>query len=117
MPPQAGRRTAYAKVTARSADDWPALGLAVSLRVDGGTIRDVRVAIGAATETARRLPGVEALLASRPIDDALLRDAGRAAAAEAPVIADHHGSAPYKRVLVEVHLGRVLRRALAGAAA
>ena len=115
VPPQAGRRTAYAKVTARSADDWPALGLAVSVQAEDGVVRDARVAIGAATETARRLPQAETLLAGRPADAALLREAGRAAAAEAPVVADHHGSASYKRVLIEVHLGRVLRRALAGA--
>jgi CO/xanthine dehydrogenase FAD-binding subunit len=45
-----------------------------------------------------------------------LREAGRAAAAEALVVADHHGSAAYKRVLIEVHLQRALRRALDGAA-
>ena len=33
VPPQAGRRAAYVKVTARSADDWPALGVAVSVGV------------------------------------------------------------------------------------
>lgn len=117
VPPQNGRRAAYAKVTARSADDWPALGLAVSVGIEDGAVRDPRIAIGAATETARRLPQTEALLAGRRIDARLLRDAGRAAAAEARVVADHHGSAAYKRVLVEVHLGRVLQQALAGGSA
>jgi CO/xanthine dehydrogenase FAD-binding subunit len=32
-----------------------------------------------------------------------------------PVVADHHGSAAFKRVLIEVHLQRALRRALDGA--
>jgi aerobic carbon-monoxide dehydrogenase medium subunit len=115
VPSQAGRHAAYGKVTARSADDWPALGLAVSLRVAEEIVADARIAIGAATETAMRLPQAEARLAGRRIDDALLRDAGREAAAEAPVVADHHGSAAYKRVLIEVHLQRVLRQALVGA--
>ncbi|HKS89737.1 MAG TPA: FAD binding domain-containing protein, partial [Stellaceae bacterium] len=53
IPPQTGRRAAYEKVTARTADDWPALGLAVSLRIEDGVMRDARIAIGAATETAR----------------------------------------------------------------
>lgn len=114
VPPQPGRHAAYVKCTARSADDWPALGLAVSLRVADGIVRQVRIAIGAATEIAMRLPATEASLTGRRIDDAVLRDAGRAAASEAPVVADHHGSASYKRVLVEVHLGRALRQALAG---
>jgi carbon-monoxide dehydrogenase medium subunit len=115
IPPQTGRRAVYVKCTARTAEDWPALGLAVSLRVEDGIARDARIAIGAATETARRLPQAEAMLASRAISDATLREAGRAAAAEAPVVADHHGSAAYKRVLIEVHLQRALRRALDGA--
>ncbi len=114
VPPQAGWDAAYVRCTARSADDWPALGLAVSLRVEEGIVAEARVAIGAATEVAMRLCATEALLAGRPIDDAVLRDAGRAAAAEAPVVADHHGSAAYKRVLVEVHLGRALRQAMTG---
>jgi carbon-monoxide dehydrogenase medium subunit len=115
MPSQAGRRAVYVKCTARTADDWPALGLAVSLRAEDGQVRDARIAIGAATETARRLPQAEAALAGGAVTDALLREAGRAAAAEAPVVADHHGSAAYKRVLIEVHLQRALRRALDGA--
>jgi carbon-monoxide dehydrogenase medium subunit len=113
IPAQAGRRAAYAKVTARTADDWPALGIAVSVAMTEGVIREARIAIGAATETAMRLTQTEALLAGWRPDDALLREAGRCAAAEAPVVGDLHGSAAYKRVLVAVHLRRALQRALA----
>jgi len=108
VPPQTGRRAAYAKITARTADDWPALGVAVS--VGPG---DVRIAVGAATEIAMRLPQTEALLAGRRLDDALLREAGKCAAAETPVVGDLNCSAAYKRVLIEVHLRRALRKALA----
>jgi carbon-monoxide dehydrogenase medium subunit len=114
VPSQADRRAVYVKCTARTADDWPALGLAVSVRVEDGIVHDARIAIGAATETTRRLPQAEAALAGRALNDALLREAGRAAAAEASVVADHHGSAAYKRVLIEVHLQRALWRALDG---
>lgn len=108
VPPQTGRRAAHAKVTARSADDWPALGIAVSVGAS-----DTRIAVGAATEIAMRLPQTEALLAGKSLDDKLLREAGKCAAAEAPVVGDLHGSAAYKRVLVDVHLRRVMQRALA----
>lgn len=116
VPTQPDRHAAYLKCTARSADDWPALGLAVSTGIQYGVLRDPRIAIGAATETAMRLRQTEALLSGRRLDDGLLHEAGRAAATEAPVVADHHGSAAYKRVLVEVHLRRALQQALAGAA-
>ena len=88
----------------------------MSFGIEDGLVRDPRIAIGAATETAMRLRQTEALLAGRRLEDALLHEAGRAAAAEAPVVADHHGSAAYKRVLIEVHLQRALWRALDGAA-
>ena len=116
IPPQTGRRSMYVKCTARTADDWPALGLAISVRAENGVVHDARLAIGAATETARRLPQAEAALAGRAMNDAVLRDVGHAAAAEASVVADHHGSASYKRILIEVHLLRAFRRVLEGAA-
>ncbi|MGC1411297.1 MAG: xanthine dehydrogenase family protein subunit M [Acetobacteraceae bacterium] len=110
VPPQTGWRTTYLKCTARSADDWPTLGIAVSIRMEHRIVRDVRIAVGAATETAQRLRGTEALLTGRVLDDALMREAGRAAAVEAQVVADQHGSAAYKRILVEVHLRRAIAR-------
>jgi aerobic carbon-monoxide dehydrogenase medium subunit len=115
IPPQTGRRSIYVKCTARTADDWPALGLAISVRAENGVADDPRLVIGAATETARRLPQAEAALAGRAMNDAVLREVGHAAAAEASVVADHHGSASYKRILIEVHLQRALRRVLNGA--
>lgn len=107
VPSQAGRRTAYAKITARTADDWPALGIAASIGA-----AEVRIAIGAATEIPMRLTETEALLAGRRIDQAMLREAGKCAAAEVRVVGDLRGSAAYKRVLVEVHLRRALQKAL-----
>ena len=114
VPPQRGRRAAYLKCTARSADDWPALGVAAALAAEDGIACEVRIAIGAATETAMRLRGAEAAVEGRRIDDALLREAGRTAAAEAPVVADQHGSADYKRALVGVYVRRALHQAWGG---
>src|SRR6202040_1095400 len=73
VPSQTGRRAAYAKITARTADDWSALGIAASIGA-----ADVRIAIGAATEIPMRLTQTEALVAGRRIDEALLREAGNA---------------------------------------
>jgi carbon-monoxide dehydrogenase medium subunit len=111
VPAQGSRRSAYVKHTTRSADDWPALGIAVSLDMAGDTVRAARAAIGAATDTPRRLAGVEAALAGRALDDAVLRAAGDAAAAEAEVHSDARGSAAYKRELIRVFTGRAIRQA------
>jgi carbon-monoxide dehydrogenase medium subunit len=114
IPAQGARRAAYAKVTTRSADDWPALGLAVSLEMAGDEIIDARITIGAATETPRRLPGAEATLKGAKVDDAALKRAGDAAAEEADISADAQGSASYKRELLRVYVGRAVRQALGG---
>jgi len=114
VPAPAGRRAAYLKCTTRSADDWPALGVAVVLDADDGVVRSARIVISAATDTPTRLAKAEEALRGARADDAVLRRAGDAAAAEARVISDQHGSAAYKRELLRVYLARAVRAALAG---
>jgi carbon-monoxide dehydrogenase medium subunit len=112
VPMQGARRAAYLKCTTRSADDWPALGIAAVLELDGANIRDARIVVGAATDTPKRLAQAEAVLRGSRADDATLARAGEAAAAEAGVIGDAHGSAAYKRELVRVYVARAVRAAL-----
>lgn len=113
VPRQAPRRAAYLKCTTRSADDWPALGVAVVLDTDGAAVRDARIVISAATDTPRRLAAAESALRGARVDDAALRRAGDAAAGEAGVLGDAHGSAAYKRELLRVYVARAVRQALA----
>ena len=113
IPAQGARRAAYIKFTAGSAEDWPAVGVAVSVDAAGDTVRDVIVVASAATTRATRLTGAEAALEGARVDDAALRRAGDAGAAEAEIIADVRGSVSYKRELIRVHIGRAVRQALA----
>ena len=80
VPAQGARRAAYLKVTTGAADDWPALGVAVSFEANGKTLSDVRVVASAATEKAIRLTAAEQVLAGATIDDHVLARAGDAAA-------------------------------------
>jgi carbon-monoxide dehydrogenase medium subunit len=112
VPPQKSRRAAYLKCTTRSADDWPALGVAAAVEAEGDRIREARIVVSAATAKATRLAQAEAILLEGAADT-VLRHAAEAAAAEVEVIADHHGSAAYKRQLVRVHVERAVRKALA----
>jgi carbon-monoxide dehydrogenase medium subunit len=99
---------AYVKFTALSADDWPAVGVAVSAVRHDGSLGDVRVSIGAAMERALRLGGVEAQLeGARPSAD-LVRAAADAAAQEVRPLGDLRGSAEYKREMVRVHTRRAV---------
>jgi carbon-monoxide dehydrogenase medium subunit len=59
-----------------------------------------------------RLSSVEALLAGATAHETLRKHAGDAAAEEAEIITDVRGSAPYKRELLRVYIGRAVRAAL-----
>lgn len=113
LPAPPRRYAAYLKYTTRSAADWPALGLAVTLDSDGRVIRNADVVISAATEKVMRLRRCEAFLRGKAIDDATLKQAGEAAASETEFVADARGSRFYKQQLVRVCVGRAVRMALA----
>ena len=115
VPAQAGWQSAYLKCTTRSAEDWPALGIACSIRAEDGTIGDVRLMISAATEKMTRLHAAENELRGQPIGEGTFARAAEAARAEAEAIDDSRGSAAYKSVLVEVYARRVLEQASFGA--
>jgi carbon-monoxide dehydrogenase medium subunit len=112
VPPQRGRAAAYLKCTTRSADDWPALGVAVVLKTEDSFVHEASVVVGAATDVPTRLRAAESVLSGAKIEDAILRKAGEAAADELAVVGDSHGSAAYKKHLLRVYLGRAARCAL-----
>ncbi len=114
VPSQGSKKAAYMKVTTGSADDWPAVGIAVTLESDGKAIKSARVVVSAATTKATRMKSAEAALAGATIDDKVLARAGDAAAEEADILPDVRGSVPYKRELVRVYVRRAVRAALDG---
>jgi carbon-monoxide dehydrogenase medium subunit len=86
VPPLGKRRAAYLKCTTRSADDWPAVGVAVALG------EETRIFVSAATDRPTRIAD-ESALASLKIEG------------------DLHGSAQYKRQLLKVYLRRAIDEA------
>jgi carbon-monoxide dehydrogenase medium subunit len=117
VPALNGRKATYVKVTSRTADDWPALGVAVSFAFADGTVCDPVVVVSAATEKVTRMAAAEKVLQGAAPEDTVLARAGDAAAEEASILSDAHGSAPYKRELLRVYLRRAVRQALSEGAA
>jgi carbon-monoxide dehydrogenase medium subunit len=105
IPALGARKAAYLKCTTRSADDWPALGMAVVL--DG---ERASIVLSAATDRPTRLTAAEKVLSGKPITDALLAQAAEAAR-EVAIEGDLHGSAAYKKHLVGVYLKRAIHEA------
>ncbi len=86
IPPLGKRGAAYLKCTTRSADDWPAVGVAVVLG------DETRIFVSAATDRPTRIAD-ESALAGLKIEG------------------DLHGSAAYKRQLLKVYLRRAIDEA------
>jgi carbon-monoxide dehydrogenase medium subunit len=112
IPAQAATRAIYCKVTTGSADDWPALGVAVALVAEGSTVKSARLVASAATTKAIRLTAAEEALIGSTADDAALKAVAEAAAEEVDILADVRGSASYKRELLRVYVVRAIRAAV-----
>jgi len=104
VPPLGKRRAAYLKCTTRSADDWPALGIAVVSDFQ----QDIRIFLSAATDKPTRLTAAEAVLKKSNFD---ARQAAEAALSQVHIESDLHGSADYKKQLLRVYLGRAIHEA------
>jgi len=111
VPALGSRRAAYLKCTTRSADDWPALGVAVCLSGKGEMVQEMSLVMSAATDKPTRLAAAEKLLRGQRISEKLLKQAGEAAADEVQVEGDLHGSAAYKKQLLRVYLARAIHEA------
>ena len=111
IPAQQGWISDYLKITTRTADDWPALGIGLVLRHENNRLVDLRLFVSAATEKLTRLHAAEDCLRGREIDAGSVARCVKAAADEVETIDDTRGSASFKKHLLQVHL----RRALEGA--
>jgi carbon-monoxide dehydrogenase medium subunit len=112
IPAQAATRAVYFKVTAGSADDWPALGVAVALDIAGSSVKSARIVVCAATTKAMRLISAEKALIGSAVDEVTLKNVADAAVDEADILADVRGSASYKRELLRVYAVRAVRAAV-----
>lgn len=114
VPPHTG--TAYTKFTVIE-NDLPTAGAAVSITLGSGdnVCRDVRVALSASAPIPMRAKQAEEVLRGKRITDALLKEAGEVASAEAEPISDIYASEEYRRELIKVLVKRVGKEALARA--
>lgn len=106
VPSIGTQRTAYLKCTTRSADDWPALGMAVVLDRE-----EARLVLSAATDKPTRLMAAEKILKGKLDDPQAVKRAAEAAAEEVQIEGDLHGSAAYKKQLIRVYLARAIHEA------
>ncbi|UPK74482.1 xanthine dehydrogenase family protein subunit M [Nocardioidaceae bacterium SCSIO 66511] len=108
IPKHTGWNADYQKFT-RVAQQWSIVGVAATVRMDGPTIAEARVALTNMGSTPIRATAVEQAVAGRTVDAI---DAAAASAAEGTnPPSDLNGDADYRRHLATVLTGRALRAA------
>jgi carbon-monoxide dehydrogenase medium subunit len=92
----------------RRAGDFAIASALVTWRSPDGAMRDVRVGVGGAEASPRRIAQAEAVLEAKPPGDAVFRAAAEAAADAIDPIEDHQIDAAYRRDLVRALVRRAL---------
>ena len=108
--PAAGTGYCYAKLK-RKTGDFAAAAASVLLRVKGGLVDDVRIALTNVAPTPLRAAKAEAALRGKKLDDAAIAEAARLAMSICAPVADQRGNAEYKTAMA----GEMTVRALATA--
>jgi xanthine dehydrogenase YagS FAD-binding subunit len=98
------RHSHYLKVRDRASYAFALVSVAVAVDLDGGAVRDVRIALGGVAHKPWRAPDAEAVLRGQAVTPALLARAGEAAV---------RGAQPYRDNAFKVELAqRAVVRAL-----
>lgn len=108
--PAPGTGYCYAKLK-RKTGDFATAAAAVTMRLAGGSVAQVRIALTNVGDTVIRAVDAEQALTGKPFDAHALDEAARLAMAACNPVPDLRGDADYKRAMA----GEMTRRALATA--
>lgn len=103
---------AYAKLK-RKTGDWATAAAAVVLRLDGGKVSHVRIALTNLAPAALRAKEAEAALLGQPLTDAAIAAAAARAVAACDPAEDLRGDREYKLAMAGQMVQRALRQAAA----
>jgi aerobic carbon-monoxide dehydrogenase medium subunit len=112
VPPPQRPGWSHIKFTPRSVEDFATVGVAITLRSQGGICEDARLALNSVASTIVRAKRAEKVLLGQKLTPEVLREAGEVAAGEVDPVDDNRGSADYKRDLVKVLVRRAAEEAI-----
>jgi len=109
VPISVGVQSGYQRFTPNSADDYPTVAVAVSVRTDDeGVVRSARLALGGVDATAVLAPEAARALIGGALEHDRILAAAELAALHCEPTTDNRGSEDYKRAMI----GVILRRGL-----
>ena len=113
LPPADGWTSAYLKLRRRGSFDFPVLGVAVALRMDGDRVGEARIVLGAVASQPRPAPDAAAALAGERVTPELIARVADLAAGPSKPLDNTDFTHPYRKKMTRVFVARALR-ALAG---
>ncbi len=91
--------------------DVAIVNAAAAMKVDGGRMTDIRVALGGGGAAPVRLPECESFLSANDISEDVFAEAGRVASSAVSARGDHRASAEYRTKVSAIAVKRALMRA------
>ena len=113
LPPADGLRSTYLKLRRRGSFDFPVLGVAVALSMDGDIVRQARIVLGAVASLPREAVEAGRLLHGRRLTAEIIDEVAGVAAKPSKPLDNTDLTHPYRKKMTRVFVSRALRR-LAG---
>lgn len=107
LPPKSG--AVYLKESKRHGD-FPICSVAVMVSLKGNTVKEIRIALGAAGPTVIRARESENLICKRELQS-IYKEAAETAAQEASPVEDVEGTAEYKREMIKLLVDKAIKMA------
>lgn len=110
VPPARGAKSAFYEVRQKESIDWPLVLAAVSLQMEGKSVKKARVVLGQVAPVPWPSGEAEEALAGKAISESVAAEAGKAAASKATPLSKNR----YKVQLASVAVKRAVLRAAHG---
>ncbi|HSE95969.1 MAG TPA: FAD binding domain-containing protein [Methylomirabilota bacterium] len=108
LPPVDGWRSTYWKLRRRGAFDFPVLGVAAAVRLEGGVVREARIVLGAVASQPRESAEAGRLLAGERLTPEVIARAAAAAARPARPLDNTDMVYHYRKRVTRVYVERAL---------
>ena len=110
LPPSEGWRSIYLKLRRRGSFDFPVLGVAVALRMEGGTVLEAAITLGAVASQPRPAPEAARLLVGQRLTPELIDRVADAAFKPGKPLDNTDLTHPYRKKMIRVFVARALHQ-------
>ena len=108
LPAPAGWKSHYGKLRRRGSFDFPVLGVATAVRLEGGIVAESRIFLGAVASSPIRAKEAEAFLLGKPLTEEVVRQAGDLAYKPAKPLDNTDFESSYRKKMAKVYVRRGL---------